>query len=302
MASIVAYIEVREGAITSPSLFAVTESRRIAEAAGATVYACLPVGAIPHTAIDGLAEKLSAAGADRILCSAAPELAGPALDVTHGPLLVQLADQLRPLLVLFPAGGCGSQLGPPLAIRIGAAYVPGARLDVHTVEGAAGTAPRRVLVTRWRAAQDGMRRLDVGDLERPVVAVLLAGRPGEFLGQCQAEVEMFPCPTGNVALTLLRSMPDPDARLELCTTLVWCPRASAAELPALAAELPSDECAVIEGDPGLTRTTPERVLMLAPEGSPLPAHNRATATVALSPGALATALRRTHDNDPESRP
>jgi hypothetical protein len=222
MASIVVYIELRGGAVTRPSRFAVAEARRVADRAGATVYALFTVGPLAQTAIDQIAAEVSAAGADRILCSSAEALAGPALDVTHGVLVAQVAAHLRPLLFLFPAGGTGSELGSPLAVRIGAAYLPNASIDI-VADTSAGEPPQeRVLLSRWRAAGDAQRRVDVGDLEHPVVASLACGSAPSPRGAPYAEVEMLPYPeSSRPGPQLLSAMPDPAAAAELASALVW---------------------------------------------------------------------------------
>lgn len=304
MASIVAYIEVREGAITAPSLFAMSEARRIAQAAGATVYAVLPVGAISHLQIDQLAERVSAAGADRILCSADEMLAGPALDVTHGALLAQLAEHLRPLLFLFPAGGVGTQLGPPLALRIGAAYVPAASIEVHSLDHSVRSPEpsHRVLVTRWRAAGDSLRRIDVGDLERPVIAVLQPGAATPPLGESYAEVEMLPCPTGNrPECRLLRSEVDPTAESEACSAVVCVPAATTAtDLERLRAELPAGACLHSEADPALPRATTDTVLFVDVDRARFAIRATVVAAVSGSPADLAQAVHRLRAADVES--
>jgi hypothetical protein len=307
MASIVAYIEVREGAITSPSLFAMSESRRIAQTAGATVYAFLPVGAIAHVQIDQLAEQISAAGADRILCSSDETLAGPPLDVTHGGILAQLAEHLRPLLFVFPAGGAGTELGPPLAIRIGAAYVPAASIEIHSIDCCARSgrmdesASHRVLVTRWRAAGDSLRRIDVGDLERPVIAVLQAGAATQALGESYAEVEMLPCPTANrPACRVLRSEVDPAGRIEACSTVVCVPAATTtSDLDALRAELPAGACLRTEADPDLPSATPDSVLFVGVDPARFSVRATVVGAVGGSPADLVQAVRglRTADRE-----
>jgi electron transfer flavoprotein alpha subunit len=216
MASIVAYIELREGAITPSSRFVVAEARRVADVVGATVYALLTVGEIEQARIDRLAAEVSAAGADRVLCSSAQALAGPVLDVTHGALLAQVAGHLCPVILLFPAGGVGAELGPPLAVRIGAAYLANASIDVRVEDRAPDPTSQRVVLTRWRAARDGQRRIDVADLERPVVASLGSGPVPPALGEPYAEVEMIPCPDpGPTAPRLLGSEVDMDAAVEV---------------------------------------------------------------------------------------
>jgi hypothetical protein len=239
MASIVAYIELREGAITRPSRFVVAEARRIADSAGATVFALFMVGPLAQVEMDKLASEISAAGADRILCSSADTLDGPALDVTHGSLLAQVAEHLRPLLFLFPAGDTGVHLGPPLSLRIGATFMANASLDVHAEDRTPEPASQRVLISRWRAARDGQRRIDVGDLERPVVASLASGPFPPPAGEPYAEVEMVPCPDVRFPdARVVDSEVDPAAGLELCQAMVWSGTTTAASA-ALRAELPS---------------------------------------------------------------
>ena len=238
MASIVAYIELRQGAITRPSRFAVAQARRVADSAGATVYALLTVGTLSQAEIDELATEVSAAGADRILCSSAESLAGPPLDVTHGPLLAQVAERLRPVLFLFPAGGTGAELGPSLAVRVGASYLANAHIDVAAEERGPNVVSERVVLTRWRAARDGQRRVDVGDLERPVVASLACGIASTGLGEPYTEVEMLPCPEpGAAGPQLISCAIDSAAGPEICSALVW----SAGEIdPATRAGLPAE--------------------------------------------------------------
>jgi hypothetical protein len=295
MASIVAYIELREGALTAPSLFAIAEARRIAQSVGATVYAFLPVGPMSHVQIDQLAEEISSAGADRILCSSDETLAGPALDASHGGVLAQIAEHLRPLLFLFPAGGVGVQLGPPLAVRIGAAYAAWASI---VLESTIDTEPtKRVIVERWRGAGNGLRRIDVGDLERPVVAVLAAGPRSLDLGEPCAEVEMVPCPTGKpTTIRLLKSDPDEGASLESCARMVCLPPETPDEdVTALRAALSPDDCVRKIDANNLYRATPTLMLMLATAGrpdAPAPVRARTMARVTGAAADLTLALQR----------
>jgi hypothetical protein len=291
MASIVAYIELREGTITRPSRYAVAEARRVADAAGATVYALLTVGSLTQTEIDQLAAEVSAAGADRILCSAADSLAGPPLDVTHGPLLAQVAGQLRPVLFLFPAGGAGTELGPPLAVRIGAAYQANASIDMAGEDRAPDLASQRVVLTRWRAAGDGQRRIDVGDLERPVVASLACGVSTASLGESYAEVEMIPCPeAGHTGPRLLASEADSTAGSELCSSMIW----SLSELPpatreALPAELPVGVVLVVatgRNTPSIEAASPRDLFVLSSASGA-----EAQSLPRLAPGATVTHVR-----------
>jgi electron transfer flavoprotein alpha subunit len=294
MASIVAYIELRDGAITRSSLFAIGESRRIAQAAGATVYGFLALGPLSPVEIDRLAEQVSAAGADRILCSSDETLGGPALDVFHGAVLAQLADHLRPVLFIFPSGGVGAELGPPLAIRIGAAYVPAASLEIHPVDSGQASVSNRILLTRWRAGRDSLRRIDVGDFERPVVAVLAAGSGSECQGESYAEAETIPCPPPkHAALRVLRIEADPSAEIESCQTLLCVPATtSALERDDLRAALPPDACLRTEGDGDLETAAPQHLLALSLDPGRLPIRARAFWELSGTIGDLIAALHR----------
>src|SRR5262245_45514212 len=117
MANLLVFIDVRDGAATAPSRFALGEARRVASELGATVYAVLATGPITQEAVGGLTYALGSAGADKVLFCSDPALRHPPLDVTHGRLLTTLADRLQPVLSLFPAGATGPELGPPLAVR-----------------------------------------------------------------------------------------------------------------------------------------------------------------------------------------
>ncbi len=269
MASIVAYIEVREGAMTSPSRFVVAEARRIADAAGATVYALLTLGPCSHVEIDRLAAQVSSAGADRILCSSDEILAGVPLDVTHGMLLAELAERLRPLLFLFPAGGVGIELGPALAVRIGAAYFPSASVEVRAEDRTPEAASQRIVLHRLRAARDGQRRIDIADLERPVVASLAAATVSRPLGEACVEVEMLQCPEPKVARprNLASEITADDNDVELCSTMVWSAEpVSTAVQSALRADLPPETVLVVDGEAtpvSLHAASPSAIVIVA---------------------------------------
>ena len=296
MASIVAYIELREGAITRPSRFVVSEARRVADSAGATVFALLTVGPLAQVEMDRLASEISAAGADRILCSSADTLGGPELDVTHGALLAQVAEHLRPVLFLFPAGGVAAQLGPSLAVRIGAAYLANASIAVCAEDRDPGPASQRVLLSRWRAARDGLRKIDVGDLERPVVASLVSGPFPPPAGEPYAEVEMVPCPDAKFPeARMVDSEVDAAAEIELCQTMVWSGRSTAAGAATLRTELPAGMCLVTldEADAPAIRAAAPRDLFVLPS-----AHaTLSTTLLPMAPGAKVTRVESVAKTD-----
>ena len=275
MASIVAYIELRQGAITAPSRFALAEARRVADAAGATVFALLTVGVLEQSEMDRLASQASAAGADRVLCASAEALLGPPLDPTHGGVLAQVAAHLRPLLVLFPAGGSAAQLGPSLAIRMGAAFMNSASIELRREDRTPDPPSWRVLLSRWRAERDGHRTIDVGDLERPVVAGLAAGPCPAATGAPYAEVEMIPFPELKFpSLAVTAESAEASAAVEVCRCLIWSGAASPQASLALQQTLPSDTCLVSEPEttlPSLVQAAPEEVLVLPSATLPLTA-------------------------------
>lgn len=272
MASIVAYMEVREGAITLPSRFVVAEARRVADAAGATVYALLPLGPVPQAKIDELAAAVSAAGADRVLCSSDELLSGPALDITHGALLTQIAERLHPRLFLFPAGGVGVELGPPLAVRIGAAYVPRAAIDIREEERTPDPPSQRVLLQRWRVAGDAQRMVDVEDIEHPVVATLAARATTPSYGEAFSEIEMLPCPEPQHGRPReLASTPDLNAAIAICCSMILSPVPAS---PSLQSKLPPATVVLAVGETSaaaVEAACPDQLLTLSDASQPRPA-------------------------------
>ena len=107
----------------------------MATAAGATVFA---LAFSDRPLPDALTARLGRAGADKVLVCEGAGLSAPPLDATHGAALAAAIDRVPPLLVLFPAGGAGAELGPALAARIGAAYAGEADLELSDGADRAG--------------------------------------------------------------------------------------------------------------------------------------------------------------------
>jgi hypothetical protein len=266
MASIVAYIEIREDAITRASLFVLAEARRLADDLGATVYALLALGPTAPEGLDAMAGQVGSAGADRILCCADDALAGPSLDASHGPLLATVAGRLKPNLVLFPTGETGAELGRPLAVRMGAAFLPCASLSILPATEAN---PAQPVVSCWRAAGDGQRLVNLRESEHPVVATLRAGLARAALGEPATDMEMLSYPEPPRPLPrFLSTETDPTAEVAVAERLLLIEEnVSGDTRNALAAVLPPTVPALTPEDPrrkALASACPAGLLLVAP--------------------------------------
>ncbi len=269
MANIVVFIEVRDGAATLPSRYAVTQARRVATELGATVYALLALGPVDDATVQRLAGSLGLCGADKILCGADAALDGPALDVYVGPFLQAVADRLRPLLTLLPAGAVGPELGPPLAVRLAAAYCPRATLEL-VPPGAEAGGQTRLLIHRHRA--DGAERvMDARDVERPIVVTLVAGTVPPPLGEATVEVEMLTAPdAARQEIRELDSGPDDAAAFELATSVIVVPDDIAEEtLASVRTSAPEGTAVVRAADTAAQAdvAAPTRLLLLTPDSA-----------------------------------
>jgi electron transfer flavoprotein alpha subunit len=270
VANIVVFAEVRHGEVTLPSRYAVAEARRVASLLGATVYAVLTLGRVAEEAIEGHARALGMAGADRILCCADGALDGPLLDGDVGPFLAALAQRLRPALTVFPAGGVGLALGPPLALRTAGVFHPRACLEVLRDE--AGV---HLSVRRFRASDGGARVLEVAAARsRPVVITLPAGADPGSHGAPAVEVEMLayvPPAAGARRIRELSSDPDPAEAVELAPALLSLGAdVKPADEAALRANVPAGTVVVREGErpAGLDTACPSRLLVAGKAPAP----------------------------------
>jgi hypothetical protein len=250
---------------TQPSLFALSEGRRAAHAGGLTVFALVMSDPLPAARLDDLAATLGTAGADRVLLCEGAGLGDPALDATHGRALLTAAERIPPILVLFPAGGPGGELGPPLAARLGAAFGPASDLEVSEVVEPLPEGVGRLRLRRWRADRSGYRRLDPVEIERPVIAILGAHGEPTQAGTPDVEVDVIACPpAGAPGIVELASEPDELAALPLARGLVLLRRASESRLKTkLQAAVPT-AVAVVDLDDvssaALASSSPEFVL------------------------------------------
>jgi hypothetical protein len=265
MASIVAYIEVRHAALTAPARFALAEARRVADTLGATVYALLAIGPATPEELEELAGRVGKAGADRILCCADKALAGPSLHATHGTLLATVVEHLRPFVVLFPAGETGSELGRPLAVHMGAAFMPCASLEILPAND---LQPGQLQVRCWRAACDGQRVVNLHDFDRPVVASLSAGIAPPALGEPALEMEELIFPEPSRALPrILSAEPDPGTDVVLAERLLMIEESvSDATRASLDAAIAPEVPVLVPEDPrrqALARACPTALLVVA---------------------------------------
>jgi hypothetical protein len=193
----------------------------VAHDAGVTVFAVVLTEPRPPDEVEKIAGRLGLAGADRVLFCEAPGLNQPALDATHGIALLTATERVPPLLVLFPAGGAGLQLGPPLAVRLGGAFAVAADIEVADSPIPLADSVGRVQLRRWRRDRSAYRRLDPVEMERPVIAILGAHGPARDVGTEHVEVDVIECPAQTPSRVVeLESTPDEDAALPLARALV----------------------------------------------------------------------------------
>lgn len=214
--------------------------------------------------LESLANALGRAGADRVLVCEAPGLGAPPLDATHGPALFTAVERVPPIVVLFPTGGPGDELGPSLAMRLGAAYAPAVDFVLSEEAGPLADGVGRIILRRWRADRSGYRQLDPVEIERPVVAILGAhGTPRED-GTSDIDVEVITCTApADPPLSELASEPDDlDAVTQARGLVVLGPRVPSEVAARLRASAPAGVAVVDDSTAprALAAASPERVL------------------------------------------
>jgi electron transfer flavoprotein alpha subunit len=117
MATIVTFAEVREGKVRRPSLEAVSEARRLADALGASVQSVL-IG----SGVAPLAAEVASHGAERVHVFDDAELASYATE-SFARALAQVVAEEKPAAVLIPFTAMGRDLAPRVAARVGAGLV-----------------------------------------------------------------------------------------------------------------------------------------------------------------------------------
>jgi len=198
---------------TRPALFAISEARRIARGAGATVFAVVAAPPLSNRELAALSAPIAAAGADKLLLCEAPEFAEPPSDDNHGRALDAALARVSPMLIIFPAGGIGAVLAAPLAARLGGPYVPWADFMISDADPETLRNRSRVQVLRIRPDGRSRRRLDPAQIERPIVATVCSGLyagPEATEARHALEVDVLPVPPrAHAELRIVEHTPNP---------------------------------------------------------------------------------------------
>jgi len=190
--NILVYIDIRDGRPTAPTLFALSEARRISRLAGASTFAVVVTTPLSTEQLEALAGPIGAAGADKLLLCEAEEYGEPPENATHGRALDSAAARVPPMMVLFPAGGTGAALGPALAARLGGPFAPWCDFLTTEADEPSPDGAGRIQLVHFRGDGRTWRRLDPMEIERPIVATLGAGRRPPATGTLrELEVEVI---------------------------------------------------------------------------------------------------------------
>jgi electron transfer flavoprotein alpha subunit len=187
------------------------------------VFAVAASPPLSNQELSALAAPLAAAGTDKLLLCESDEFTVPADDSRQGRALDAAVARVPPMFVLFPAGGVGSVLGPPLAARVGGPFAPWVDFVVSEATCPAADGRSRVQVLRLRPDGRSQRRLDPAQIERPIIVTVCAGRSPVVHGtERSLEIEVLPVPprpTRAAPVTLARA-PNPFASLQEASVLV----------------------------------------------------------------------------------
>ena len=266
--------------------------------AGLTVFALVLDEPQSGLRADDLAVSLGRAGADRVLLCEGAGLGAPALDVTHGRPLFTAAERVPPIVVLFPTGGPGDELGPPLAMRLGAAYARAVDFRVCEEAGPLADGVGRIHLRRWRADRTGYRQLDPVEIERPIVAILGAMGTPRTEGTPDIDVEVIACaPAPSAPVSELASEPDDlEAVAQARGLVILAPQVSAEARAQLRAAAPAG-VAVVDSTAcpcALAAASPAFVLEVGSSEAP-------SALVGLSPRTKVGLVRLDGDGEPPSK-
>ncbi|MBP9206476.1 MAG: hypothetical protein KBG28_21060 [Kofleriaceae bacterium] len=185
MASVLVYIEAEGDGPTPATTRAIAAGRRLATSLGAELAGVVVVSAPPGSdgapadpavaTHSGLAARLATGGIDKVVLATAVGPIEPRLWATVGPTLAAVCDQLRPGIVIVPAGDAADELAPRLAAHLGALLVR---------RGELAPAPRLTLLGRGPRPQE----IDLDDLDRALVFDSSATEAAEARGDADAEI------------------------------------------------------------------------------------------------------------------
>ncbi|MDP8229073.1 MAG: electron transfer flavoprotein subunit alpha/FixB family protein [Candidatus Electryoneaceae bacterium] len=125
---ILVYIEIREGKIRTSSFEAVSAARKLADTASGKVTVLLA-----GDSLDPLADKVEQFGPDQILLAEHPDLDGYTPE-GHRQAMLSAVKETGAQLVMMSATALGRDLGPTVAARLEAAFLPDCT-SVEYVEG-----------------------------------------------------------------------------------------------------------------------------------------------------------------------
>jgi len=117
MPVILTFAEARDGKLRRPSLEAVSEARRLADALSGSVRSVL-IG----SGVKGLADELASYGAATVVAFDDPGLAAYATE-SYARALAQAVSETKPAAVFVPFTALGKDLAPRVAARVGAGLV-----------------------------------------------------------------------------------------------------------------------------------------------------------------------------------
>lgn len=188
------------------------------------MYAVVPSPPLSNRALAALSTPIAMAGADKLLLCEAPEFDEPPSDDNQGRALDAAIARVAPMLIIFPAGGVGASLAPPLAARLGGPYVPWADFMISDADAETLRSRSRLQVLRVRPDGRSRRRLDPGQIERPIVATVCAGlyvAPAPTGTPRSLEVDVLPVPErAETDLRIIEHEANPLAALQEASVIV----------------------------------------------------------------------------------
>jgi hypothetical protein len=184
--------EALKAPLTSASLFALSEGRRLARTLGASLYALFFGAPLGNKELEQLSSLAAAYGADKLLVGEMHDAPVFHLDMVWGPSLMRVFERIPPAVVLFPAGDSALELAPPLAARLCGTFAPRCEIKVDPL-GPSSQGDSQVLLHRLRPDELSTRSLDPVLWEHPIVATLGPGTPPRPRPAMEIGVEILPC-------------------------------------------------------------------------------------------------------------